>query len=282
MSDEDTKNGKPLPLPIDGSVEDVPYETEAEDAGYDGDDTNNTNDTTHATIPTIPTVPSAPVTSTETPRTDVEEGGGESATKRRRVRKWSAVESVAFADALTRQDDVFVARLKTPMYILSPTVRLRTALFDDDEELCDYATLKMKSTHLNTFQAMEETLLNMAKANKSTWFGNDEITDGFLETSLKRFVDASNKTMTVKIDEGLSGRTNVTPGTRVKVVLACDQALFTKTQFGVPWTMHVVRSIENDENMYLFDAEEDVTYASVSNDLFSHLAQDRSDLADAL
>lgn len=242
--------------PVDGTIEDVPFESS---------DPETVSPTTETTT-----------TDTETPQT-----------KKRRVRKWSSASSASFANALTRRDDVFVAPLDAPLYILSPTMRLQTALFDDDDDLCDYATFKMKSTHLATFRGVEDTLLDVAKANKHAWFGNDEITDAFLETSLKRFVEPEAKTITVKIHEGLSGRTNVKPGTRVKVVLACDHAIFTRTQFGVPWTMHVIRSIENDENMYLFDAEEDASYATVSNDLLSHLTMDRSEdgtdaIADAL
>ena len=274
-----------LPLPIDGTVEDVPYEDVSDD------DTTATQaqpqtqtqaqPQTQATVPDLQP-PAPPATTTEQP---APQPAAPPAPKKRRVRKWSSVGSASFANTLSRQDDVFVAPLDAPLYILSPTMRLQTALFDEEDELCDYATFKMKSTHLAAFQGMEDLLLDMAKSNKQTWFGNDDITDAFLESSLKRFVDPATKTVTVKVHEGLSGRTNASPGTRVKVVLACDQAIFTRTQFGVPWTMHVIRSIENEESMYLFDAEEDASYATVSNDLLAHLTTDRSDdsiLADAM
>lgn len=266
------------PIPsIDGTIEDVPYE-EAPEQGEAAPEQGEAAPVTEAAAspPVAPAAPPAPTVTTSSPE--------QPAPKRRRVKKWTTVESASFSDALTREDDVFVSRLKAPLYILSPTVRLQTPLFDDDEEVCDYVTLKMKRTHLAAFRGVEDALLLMAKTHKGAWFGNDDITDDFLDASLKRFVDDDAKTLTVKVHEGVSGRTGVTPGTRVKVVLAADQAVFTRTQFGFPWTMHIVKSIENDEQLYLFDAEENAEYTSVSNDLFSHLAQDRSDLelADAL
>jgi len=267
---------------VDGTIEDVPYETTnvASDGhdgngGNDGHDGHGGNDG-HDDGVAQDVPPQDHVDSVDDETPPVQGPAVAASGKRKRVSKWTSIENTTFDQSLDRQGDVFVLKMRTPLYILSPTVRLQTALFDDDEELQAYATFKMKSTHLSAFRELEETLLDATKKNKESWFGSD-VTDEFLETSFKRFVDPDSKTLTVKIDEGLGGKVSVGTGTRVRVVLSCPHAIFTRTQFGIPWTVTVIRSIENTEDMYLFDPEEDARHAGVSKDLLSHLAQERCD-----
>lgn len=192
--------------------------------------------------------------------------------KRKRVSKYLVVSKASFADTLSLQGDVYTAPLSTPFNILSPTVTLMTDLIDADGEYSQYATLKLKRTHANLFHDVEETLLKTAKKNKVAWFGNESIGDEFLETSLKRFVDVDAKTLTVKIDEGLGGKTDIQVGTKIKCVLSAQHAIFTRTQYGVPFTLELIKSVEKDETAYLFDPEEDETFRHVTGtDLMTHL-----------
>jgi len=192
--------------------------------------------------------------------------------RKKRVSKHTAVSKASFADRLELHGDVYTAVLDQHLHILSPTVTLVSDLVDEDGEYAQYATLKLKKTHLKVFADFEEALLEKAKASKHAWFGNEAISDEFLEASIKRFVDLDAKTITVKIDEGLGGKTNVGPGTKIKCVLSAPHAIFTRTQFGVPFTLELIKSIEKDETTYLFDPEEDETYGAVTGtDLMTHL-----------
>lgn len=192
--------------------------------------------------------------------------------RKKRVSKYSSVTKATFADRLELHGDVYTASLDSPLYILSPTLTLVSDLVDEDGEYAQYANLKLKKTHLKVFSEFEDALLEKAKANKNAWFGNDSISDAFLETSFKRFVDLDAKTLTVKIDEGLGGKTNVCSGTKIKCVLSAPHAIFTRTQFGIPFTLELIKSIEKDETTYLFDPEEDETYGAVTGtDLMTHL-----------
>ncbi len=202
--------------------------------------------------------------------------------RKKRVSKYTTISKATFTDSLELQGDVYTAKLDTPCHILSPTVTLQSGLVDDDGEYLQYATLKLKRTHAQVFQQVEETLLQTAKRNKMAWFGNDTISDDFLEKSLKRFVDLDAKTLTVKIDEGLGGKTDVQAGTKIKCVLSAPHAIFTRTQFGVPFTLELVKSIEKNENSYLFDPEEDEAYNAVTGaDLMTHLISSE-DIADEI
>jgi hypothetical protein len=203
--------------------------------------------------------------------------------KKRRVTKYTNISRVKFNGNLERKDDVFVAMLDNPLYILSPTVTIMSDLYDDDGEYSKYVSLKLKKTHLHVFKNLEDDLLSMAKTHKATWFGNPDIPDEFLEKSIKRFINTDDKTLMVKIDDALGGKKNVSVGTRVKVVLSAECAIFTRTQFGVPFTLHLIKSIENTEDVYLFDPEEDESHKTIASySLMDHLENEGSSLVDEL
>lgn len=194
--------------------------------------------------------------------------------KKKRVSKYTAISKASFTSGLERRDDVFVAPLDYPLYIISPTVTLHSDLYDD-EELNEYVTLKLKRSHVSVFEDLETRLLESAKNNKDLWFHNPEMTDEFLEKSLKKFVNTDDRTVMVRVDEGLGGKTGAGRGTKVKVVLHADAAIFTRTQYGILWTMQMIKSIEKHEDQYLFDPEEDPNVEGImEGDLLSKLAGD--------
>jgi len=185
--------------------------------------------------------------------------------KRKRVSKYTAISKATFADRLELEGDVYVANISPALHILTPTVTLVTSLVDDDGEWEQYATLKLKKTHIKLFKEFEDALLETAKSKKLEWFGSADIPDALIETSFKSFVDLDAKTLIVKIDDGLGGKTDIAAGTKIKAVLNANFAIFTRTQFGVPFVLELVKSIEKSEHEYLFDPEEDESHAAVTD-----------------
>jgi hypothetical protein len=203
--------------------------------------------------------------------------------KKQRVQKYTAIQKASFGDALERRNDVFIAPLNKPLNILSPTVTLTEGLYTDEGDLKDYVTLKLKKTGAEVFTSLENTLLETAKAKKVAWFQNADLSDDFLEKSLRRFADMGSRTLSVRVDEGLGGKTEVQQGAKVKVILQAEGATFTKTQFGFLWKMVLIKSIEKNEDMYLFDPEEyPETTDMAQGDLLSCMtaAEDDDDPAD--
>lgn len=195
--------------------------------------------------------------------------------KRQRVGKHTDILKAEFEDVLVRQGDVFVAPLKKPMHILTPTVTLSGDLYDAEGDLEDYVTLKLKRSHADIFAGLEDLLLATAKKFKNGWFNNPDLLDEFLEHSLRRFFDKENRLLTVRLDEGLGGKKEVPKGTKVKVVLQSDGATFTRTQYGFLWKMTMIKSIEKSEDQYLFDPEEDPTADGLATgDLLGCVGQD--------
>lgn len=138
----------------------------------------------------------------------------------------------------------------------------------------DYVSLKLKRSHASVFESLEETLRTTAKKYKAEWFNNPDLTDEFLDQSLRAFFTPDTRTLMVRLDEGLGGKTNVTRGAKVKVVLQADGATFTRTQYGFLWKMTMIKSVEKNEDLYLFDPEEDPAADGLaSGDLLSCVGQ---------
>jgi len=185
--------------------------------------------------------------------------------KRKRVSKYTAISKATFADHLELEGDVYIANISPSLNIISPTVTLVTSLVDDEGEWEQYATLKLKKTHAKLFKEFEESLLETAKSKKLEWFGSADIPDALIESSFKSFVDLDAKTLVVKIDDGIGGKTDIAEGTKIKAVLTVNYAIFTRTQFGAPFTLELVKSIEKSEHEYLFDPEEDESHAAITD-----------------
>lgn len=196
--------------------------------------------------------------------------------KRKRVSKYTAIAKATFADHLELEGDVYVANISPSLNIISPTVTLVTSLIDDDGEMEQYATLRLKKTHANLFKEFEESLLETAKSKKHEWFGSADIPDALIESSFKSFVNLDDKTLVVKIDDGIGGKTTIAKGTKIKAVLTVNCAIFTRTQFGAPFTLELIKSIEKSEHEYLFDPEEDESHAAITDaGLLGYLGTER-------
>lgn len=194
--------------------------------------------------------------------------------KRQRVSKYTEIQKAELQDTLERRGDVFIAPLKKPLHILTPTVTLSGDLHNADGDLEDYVTIKLKRSHANAFADLEDLLLEKAKQCKSSWFNNPDIQDEFLEQSLRRFFDRETRLLTVRLDEGLGGK-RAHKGEKLKAVLHADGAILTRTQYGFLWKMEMIKSIEKNEDMYLFDPEEDPAADGLATgDLLDHVDQD--------
>jgi hypothetical protein len=179
---------------------------------------------------------------------------------RKKVRPLSAVSDVSFASTLERRGDVFVAPFAAgPLAVITPTITIKTEISDEDEDL-EYVDLRLKTSACDLMRRLEEDLLQKAKHSKDEWFQNPDMDDAFLDHSFKRFVD-EGRVITVRLDDALEVPDGcVTKGTKAKVVLECEGAVFTRTQFGVLWTLKMIKAI--DKNEYLFDPEETVGLAA--------------------
>jgi len=194
--------------------------------------------------------------------------------KRQRVSKYTEILKAELQDTLERRGDVFIAPLKKPLHILTPTVTLSGDLHNAEGDLEDYVTLKLKRSHAEVFGNLEDLLLEKAKQCKVSWFNNPDIQDEFLDQSLRRFFDKETRLLTVRLDEGLGGK-SARKGEKVKVVLHADGAIMTRTQYGFLWKMEMIKSIEKNEDMYLFDPEEDPAADGLATgDLLDHVDQD--------
>jgi hypothetical protein len=139
---------------------------------------------------------------------------------------------------------------------------LAESLFDEDGEYKSYVGFKIKRAHADVFDTSETNLLQQAIKHKVEWFGQ-ELDDSFIESCFKRFFDPSTRILTVRLDEGFTG--DIPKGTKVKIVLESDGALFTKKQFGLLLTAKVITKIENSPTQYLFDSEETLEAEHVSS-----------------
>lgn len=183
-------------------------------------------------------------------------------TVQKKAQKYTSLQKVTYGSALERHGDLFVAPFTEPLVIQSPTMTLAESLFDEDGEYKSYVGFKIKRAHADVFDTSETNLLQQAIKHKVEWFGQ-ELDDSFIESCFKRFFDPSTRILTVRLDEGFTG--DIPKGTKVKIVLESDGALFTKKQFGLLLTAKVITKIENSPTQYLFDSEETLEAEHVSS-----------------
>lgn len=180
----------------------------------------------------------------------------------KKAHKYTALQSLSYGESLERRGDLFVAPFTEPLVIQSPTMTLAEDLFNEDGEYKTYVGFKVKRAHAHIFDEAETALLSEAVKNSSNWFGQ-ELEQSFIESCFKRFFDPSTRILTVRLDEGFTA--DVSKGTKVKIVLESDGALFTKKQFGLLMTAKVITKIENSPTQYLFDSEETLEAEHISS-----------------
>jgi len=192
----------------------------------------------------------------------------------KRARKITSVKNVNFDSTLERVNDTYVAKLNSgePLCILTPPVVLKESVVDDDGDTRDYIQIKLKRVYGDTFEQLESRLLQAAKDRKVEWFQNEDLEDGFLENALRRFYDPHTKCLMVRVDDDIGGTLNAPIGSRVRCVLELNSAVFTRTQYGVLWTVTLIKPASTAENAYLFDPEEQPEHESITkHDLVSTL-----------
>jgi len=64
----------------------------------------------------------------------------------------------------------------------------------------------------SSIKEFEESLLETAKSKKLEWFGSAGIPDALIESSFKSFIDLDSRTLVVKIDDGIGGKTDIVRG----------------------------------------------------------------------
>ena len=182
--------------------------------------------------------------------------------QKKKVQKFASLEKLDFASkSLERRGDVYAMKFDSTPVFITPLVTLKEPVITEDGDLTEYTTLKLKSSHASIIKNVEQKCLDAACANKETWFGNDDLTDEFLESCMVKFFDPATRYLKVKIDESVSSRPEV--GQRVKVVLEVD-VLFTRSQFGIVWKAVIFKKSETSEDMYLFDPEDNEEFSSVT------------------
>lgn len=191
----------------------------------------------------------------------------------KRAKKITSISRVQFSETLERVNDTYTARLlEGQLCILTPPVVLQDSITDEDGDTREYVSIKLKRVYGDMFGQLEQSLLQTAKDRKGIWFHNEDLDDEFLENALKRFYDPSTKLLTVRVDEDVGGRVELPAGARVRCVLELNSAVFTRTQYGVLWTMTLVKTVGHGDDVYLFDPEEEPQHEAISkNDLMSCL-----------
>lgn len=203
----------------------------------------------------------------------VAETVAETKSSQKRARKITSIGKAEFADRLERVNDTYVAKtVGGPLCVLTPPVVLVDGLQDSDSETREYTDLKLKRVYGDVFRDLEDRVLQAAKDRKTVWFNNEDLDDAFLENAMKRFYDASKKRLTVRVDEDVGGRVDLPAGSRVRCVIELHAVVFTRTQFGVLWTLTLVKGVGCQEDVYLFDPEEEPAHQGIStHDLMSCL-----------
>lgn len=192
----------------------------------------------------------------------------------KRAKKITSIQTVRFSETLERFNDTYIAKLSggEPLCILTPPVVLKDSLRDEDGNTREYVSVKLKRVYGDLFGSLEDSLLQTAKDRKILWFNNEDLDDEFLENSIKRFYDPSSKSLTIRVDEDIGGMVDIPSGSRVRCVLELNSAVFTRTQFGLLWTVTLVKSVGRQEDVYLFDPEEEPRHESITkHDLMSCL-----------
>jgi hypothetical protein len=159
-----------------------------------------------------------------------------------------------FAPDLERDGGVYVSTRSTPLLIQTPGLTFETDLSENDT----FINLHLKSRDATFFKQVEEAILQLALANKSTWFRED-IADETIAQSLRSFLQ--DRTLRVRVGEDLAvydaSKTRiglpVASTTKVKAVLELSRITFSKTQFGSIWNLKQLRLVE--DSRYLFDEE---------------------------
>jgi len=192
----------------------------------------------------------------------------------KRAKKITSIKNVQFSETLERMNDTYIAKLAggEPLCILTPPIILKDSIRDEEGDVREYVTMKLKRVYGDLFGVLEDTLLQTAKERKGLWFNNEDLDNDFLEKSLKRFYDTSSKCLTVRVDEDVGGRVDLASGTRVRCVLELHSAVFTRTQYGLLWTLTLVKGVGRQEDVYLFDPDEEPQHQSITtHDLMSCL-----------
>lgn len=163
-------------------------------------------------------------------------------------------ELARFNDGLVRDGGVYVSTRDVPLIIQTPTLTLASEMDED----ADFATLKVSPSTLKFFQDVDAALVDLALAKKSSWF-REGIAEDLVRSSLKSFVEET--TVRVRVGDGVKAfdslKNEVPPpqaGTRVKAVLELGRITFSKTQYGVVWTLKQLKLLE--ESKYLFEDEQ--------------------------
>ena len=193
---------------------------------------------------------------------------------KKRARTITSVSRVEFSERLERLNDTYTAALLggESLCILTPPVVLKDVIVDEEGLSQEYTRIKLKRVYGDTLGDLEDRLLQTAKDRKVTWFQNEDIEDSFLEGAMKRFYDRDTRTLTVRVDDDVGGRLNTPAGSRIRCVLELNSAVFTRTQFGCLWTLTLVKAASHDEDLYLFDPDENAQHESIStHDLMSCL-----------
>lgn len=167
-------------------------------------------------------------------------------------------EMSCFEKTLRRDGGVYVSTLPEPLIIQTPAVTIASDLVESDE-LATFANIKMKSSVLEFFKNVEQQLVQVAFANKATWFRED-ISDDTISKSLRTFIGEEDRTLRVRLADTITAydasKKQVqlpSKDTRVKCVLELARITFSKTQFGAVWNLKQLRLVE-DTN-YLFEDE---------------------------
>ena len=178
-----------------------------------------------------------------------------------------ALKAIGFSDELVQENDVFVSKTvpDAALTLVTKSVVNVDSIIGDDGNLTEYLDVKMKSSQFDLFSNFEESLLEKALASKEQWFRQPDMDDAFLVSSFKRFCDPETKTVTFRVHDNINGWKNCKDAKqRIRIIVQTGGAIFTRSQFGCPFTVIALQPAE-DENQYLFDPEEHSCFENISS-----------------
>lgn len=161
--------------------------------------------------------------------------------------------AVDVADALREFSDleksggVYVARLPTPLEVVTPPLTLLSPLLDEDGGEAGHALLKLSPEFEAFAEEVERRVLEACLANKDTWFRR-RLDDDALRASFKQLCKGG--TLKVKLRPGAAvfdacgepvAPGDVDAGARMKCLLELTKVCFGKTEFGAMWSLAQAR-----------------------------------------
>ena len=147
-------------------------------------------------------------------------------------------------DPLVKVGGVYVASLKTPLWVQTPPLQLASPLEDEDGEPLSHVHVVLPRGVAQFASAMEARVLAVCQQRKAEWFRR-AVSDEALRTGFKEFVKPGGE-LKIRVPRDalvfdgngrLTPRAGVGEGSSVRCLLELSKVCFGRTEFGAMWSL---------------------------------------------